>query len=173
VKSQKIENIIKINESQILINIKNNSCLIFERKNEVSEKLKKNLIANGKIKKEENTIKSSSEISKYKDPKNKEINIQKDDSLNNKNNKNKLNNFKVHNNPYYNIKTVENKKLNNNINIINNDIIQNKNEKTESNEINNNLAQQILNFLPEAYQTKVYESNSKNYNKDNYKLNYV
>ena len=170
VKSQKIENIIKINESQILINIRNNSCLIFERKNEVSEKLKKSLIANGKIKKEENKIKNSSEISKYKDIKNKEINTQKSDFLNNKN---KLNNIKFQNEPYYNIKTVENKKLNNNINIINNDIIQNKNEKTESNEIKNNLAQQILNFLPEAFNTKAYESNSKNYNKDNYKLNFA
>ena len=170
VKSQKIENIIKINESQILINIRNNSCLIFERKNEVSEKLKKSLIANGKIKKEENRIKNSSEISKYKDIKNKEINTQKSDFLNNKN---KLNNIKFQNEPYYNIKTVENKKLNNNINIINNDIIQNKNEKTESNEIKNNLAQQILNFLPEAFNTKAYESNSKNYNKDNYKLNFA
>ena len=38
-----IENIIKINESQILINIKNNFCIIYERKNEISEKLKKEL----------------------------------------------------------------------------------------------------------------------------------
>ena len=134
----------------------------------ISEKLKKSLIANGKIKKEEKSIKNSSEISKYKDTKNKEINTEKSDFLNNKN---KLNNIKFQNEPY--IKTVENKKLNNNINIINDDIIQNKNEKTESNEINNNLAKQILNFLPEAYNTKAYESKSKNYNKDNYKLNFV
>ena len=41
--NEMIENIIKINESQILINIKNNSCIIYERKNEISEKLKKEL----------------------------------------------------------------------------------------------------------------------------------
>jgi len=43
--NEMIENIIKINESQILINIKNNSCIIFERKNEISEKLRKKLQA--------------------------------------------------------------------------------------------------------------------------------
>ena len=41
--NEMIENIIKINESQILINIKNNFCIIYERKNEISEKLKKEL----------------------------------------------------------------------------------------------------------------------------------
>ena len=35
-----MENIIKINESKILINYKNEFCNIYERKNEVSEKLK-------------------------------------------------------------------------------------------------------------------------------------
>ena len=43
--NEKNENIIKINESQILINIKNNACAIYERKNEVSDSLQKNLMA--------------------------------------------------------------------------------------------------------------------------------
>ena len=41
--SKKIENIVKIKESQILINIKNSSFIIYERKNEISEKLKESL----------------------------------------------------------------------------------------------------------------------------------
>jgi len=47
---KKIKNIIKINESKILTNIKNDSCIIFERKNEVSEMLKKALMISNKIK---------------------------------------------------------------------------------------------------------------------------
>ena len=41
-----IENILKINDSKILINIKNHSCMIYERKNEASEILKEILWAN-------------------------------------------------------------------------------------------------------------------------------
>ena len=41
--SKKIDNIIKINEAQILINIKNDSLFIYERTNEISEKLKAKL----------------------------------------------------------------------------------------------------------------------------------
>ena len=40
--SYKIDEIIKINEAQILINLKNDSLLIYERTNEINEKLKKN-----------------------------------------------------------------------------------------------------------------------------------
>ena len=39
--SYKIDEIIKINEAQILINLKNDSLLIYERTNEINEKLKK------------------------------------------------------------------------------------------------------------------------------------
>ena len=39
--SYKIDEIIKINEAQILINLKNDSLLIYERINEINEKLKK------------------------------------------------------------------------------------------------------------------------------------
>ena len=35
--------VLKVNESQILIHIKNNFCIIYERKNQISEKLKKEL----------------------------------------------------------------------------------------------------------------------------------
>ena len=38
--SYKIDEIIKINEAQILINLKNDSLLIYERINEINEKLK-------------------------------------------------------------------------------------------------------------------------------------
>ena len=41
--SKKIDNIIKINEAQILINVKNDSLFIYERTNEISEKLKTKL----------------------------------------------------------------------------------------------------------------------------------
>ena len=41
--SKKIDNIIKINEAQILINIKNDFLLIYEKTNEISEKLKESL----------------------------------------------------------------------------------------------------------------------------------
>ena len=39
-----MDNFIKINESKILVNSKNDSCIIYKRKNEVSEKLKESLI---------------------------------------------------------------------------------------------------------------------------------
>ena len=41
---KKMDNIIKINESKILINYKNEFCNIYEKKNEVSEKLKESLM---------------------------------------------------------------------------------------------------------------------------------
>ena len=53
-KNEMIENIVKIKDSQIGINIKNNSFIIYERKNEISEKLKESLKVNNKI--EENNI---------------------------------------------------------------------------------------------------------------------
>ena len=43
IEGENIENIIKLNESQILTNIKENTCIIYERKNEISENLKKHL----------------------------------------------------------------------------------------------------------------------------------
>ena len=46
--NEKIENIIKLNESQIVINIKNNSSIIYERKNEIGERLKQNLLNKSK-----------------------------------------------------------------------------------------------------------------------------
>ena len=52
--NEKIGNIIKINESEILTNIKNNCCIIYERKNEIGERLKKTLID---LNKNENEIK--------------------------------------------------------------------------------------------------------------------
>jgi hypothetical protein len=48
---KKIKNIIKINKFQILINIENESCIVFERKNDISEELKKSLMNNNKNKK--------------------------------------------------------------------------------------------------------------------------
>ena len=47
---KKIKNIIKINKFQILINIENESCIVFERKNDISEELKKSLMNNKKNK---------------------------------------------------------------------------------------------------------------------------
>ena len=41
--SKKIDNIIKINEAQILTNVKTDTLIIYERKNEISEKLKESL----------------------------------------------------------------------------------------------------------------------------------
>ena len=54
-KLQKIGDIIKINEAQILANVNNNHCLIYERKNVISEKLKENLLHIIKNKKEDNS----------------------------------------------------------------------------------------------------------------------
>ena len=54
-KLQKIGDIIKINEAQILINVNNNHCIIYERKNVISEKLKENLLHIIKNKKEDNS----------------------------------------------------------------------------------------------------------------------
>ena len=42
--NEKIENILKINESQVLINIKNKYCAVYERNNQVSDKLKQKLM---------------------------------------------------------------------------------------------------------------------------------
>ena len=39
-----IENIVKINESQILINVKNDSCFIYKRSNEISDALRKKIM---------------------------------------------------------------------------------------------------------------------------------
>ena len=58
---KKIKDIIKVNESQILINIKNEFCTIFERKNEMTEELKKNL--------EDNNINNEEEKNKCFYPK--------------------------------------------------------------------------------------------------------
>ena len=66
---KKIKDIIKINESQILINIENESCIIFERKNEISEELKKSLKLDNK--------KNEEEKNKYLFPKEKETNNKK------------------------------------------------------------------------------------------------
>ena len=46
---KKVDNIVKIKESQILINIKNNSFIIYKRKNELSEKLKESLNNNNEV----------------------------------------------------------------------------------------------------------------------------
>ena len=46
---KKVDNIVKIKESQILINIKNNSFIIYKRKNELSEKLKESLNNNTEV----------------------------------------------------------------------------------------------------------------------------
>ena len=170
VKHKKVENIIKINESQILINIRHNSCLIYERKNEVSEKLKKSLIAMDKIEKEENKIKNPSENLKNNNSLKNEIIQQKNVPLNIKN---KCDNYEKQNNPYFNLKTVENKKINDNINKINDENIQNKYEKTEANKFSNKIEEQILNYLPEPYNSKKFEGKSKNYNKKYSKINFA
>ncbi len=157
--NEKIENIIKINESQILINVKNKYCLIYERKNEVSEKLKQSLIALGKYKEEEKII-------------NKEINIP--------NNKNswikeiKSKNQQVQDKqPSLNVKTEGNIKFKKNIdNSFINVKINEKNELNESNKIYNNpynpLAYKILKDLPEAYSSGKYENKKEIFNNNIY-----
>ena len=80
-----IDNIIKVNESKILVKTENNTCIFYERKNEVSENLKGSLI----------DICISPEV-KYKEieiirEKEKEININKAPYILNNTNKNHIN----------------------------------------------------------------------------------
>jgi len=49
-KNKKIENIIIKNESEILLNIKNECCLLYERSNEISDKLKQTIMSFDEIK---------------------------------------------------------------------------------------------------------------------------
>ena len=157
--NEKIENIIKINESQILINVKNKYCLIYERKNEVSEKLKQSLIALGKYKEEEKII-------------NKEINIPKNNNSWIK--EIKSNNQQVQDKqPSLNVKTEGNIKFKKNIdNSFINVKINEKNELNKSNKIYNNpynpLAYKILKDLPEAYSSGKYENKKEIFNNNIY-----
>ena len=48
--NKKIENIIKINESQILLNVKNESCYIYQKSNELSDKLRQSITELDEIK---------------------------------------------------------------------------------------------------------------------------
>ena len=72
IENNNIENILKIYTSRILIKVKNNSCLIYERKNETSEILKETLLASD----------NSQIIIQKEEIKNNIDNIQKSDSEN-------------------------------------------------------------------------------------------
>jgi len=65
-KNEIIENIVKINESLIGINIKNNSFIIYERKNEISEKLKENLKVNSKVEENNFILRKTSTLTEVK-----------------------------------------------------------------------------------------------------------
>ena len=43
-KNETIDNILKMNESQVLINVKNSYCIVYERKNKIGEKFQKKLM---------------------------------------------------------------------------------------------------------------------------------
>ena len=93
--SEKIENIIKINEYQILIHIKNKAYAIYERKNEVSEKLKESIKTVDKYVKvgnenEEYHVDNNIKINKISEEKNK-VNVANDPSHINNNFKNEIN----------------------------------------------------------------------------------
>ena len=151
-----MENIIKINQAQILINVKNNFCVIYERKNEFSEMLKEDLIENGLIK-EENIIninnKKEEEEEKIPNINNEKISLNNKNTvkssevisaapiyaLNNNNliNNNNITNVIINNNIYNNLEEVNN---NSNISLPEankNTLVSNNNDNNVKN-INNN-----------------------------------
>ena len=155
--NEKIENIIKINESQILINTKNNTCAIYERKNEVSDSLQKNLMA----------INNHEELPEknYNNIFNNRNKIYKEEEKNceyipNKNltsfpNYPQINAFGNKNSFYNQIKN-NNQQVNNNIN--NNQFFGIMNNKI--------FYQDIENFLPKANTEELKENKNENYIKE-------
>ena len=154
-KFSKIENILKINESQILINTKDN-CIIYKRKNEVSELLKESLLSdiyeNVIIKEAEEEVKGGNENKNAKES----IETQKN-----------INGFKkaVSSNIIFPNPLEEGL---NNKQLINGKIIINKNPIYENNNLN--VKNKIENLLPEANKEKLKVSNNekKSYSKYNY-----
>ena len=149
--SKKIDNIIKINESQILINVKNDSLIIYERKNEVSVLLKQNLnlininnkeiIENNRKDKNEIKITEKNNINNYFS-KNESFEIKRQirHSVTTRNNYYNLNQNPFSNNPFNNnqinnINIYTNRQYNNNIkngfnnNINSHSFYQNKNQE--------------------------------------------
>ena len=173
-KFSKIENILKINESQILINTKDN-CIIYKRKNEVSELLKESLLSdiyeNVIIKEAEEEVKDGNENKNAKESIKTQTNI---------------NGFKkavssniIFPNPLkeglksefvkQKSKPIINNypKFNNN-QLINDKIIFNKNPIYGNNNLN--VKNKIEKLLPEANKEKLKVSNNekKSYSKYNY-----
>ena len=161
----KNENIIKINESQILINIKNNACAIYERKNEVSDSLQKNLMAinnNEKLQEKHynnNIFNNRNKNFKEEEEKNCEYIPYK--NLTSFPNYPQINNAFWNKNSFYNQIKKNNQQVNNNINTnnVNNNpffgIMGNK-----------NYNQDIENFLPKANTEELKENKNENYIKE-------
>ena len=150
-----MDNIIKINQAQILINVKNKFCVIYERKNEFSEMLKEDLIEYGLIK-EENIINITKKEKEEEKEEEKIPNINNEKiSLNNKNN---LKSSEV-------ISAAPIYALNNN-NLINNNItnvINNNNVYNNLEEVNNNTNIS----LPEPNKNTLVSNNNDNNNVKN------
>ena len=185
-KLQKIANIIKINDSQILINIKSNYCFIYERKNLVSEKLKENLLTINTPKKiiVEEKEKNENKIIEKKENKQPilENKYSQEDNLINKQNLGQGNLFENENVFKSNESNPINIINNNCQNLLNQDMNSlniNKKEdsiiSSENNIIYENTEQNLLDFLPEANKehiiTKSKTHDNKYYNKNNLAYN--
>ena len=151
----KTENIIKINESQILINIKNNSCFIYERKNKISENLKKSLMD---INNNENEDLFQNN---YTNCNNKNMNF-KEEEKNNEYSPMKIRNamfkhqkFKSIGNKYVFSNQIRNNNPQFNNNMDNNAIFGNINA-------NQNYRQDLEDFLPKANNEELKENKNEN-----------
>ena len=169
--NENIENIIKINESQLLINIKNKSCFIYERKNEMGEKLNNKLINNQDFMKEFNDFDNNinAKLNLNEKPKNIDLIYSNFENINNmeenpleevKNSINFSKNNTDNEDNIYNFNQTQNmiidnnyQKLsyNNNINnnINNNSIYENKNPYSFPN--NFNMQKNIFSYDNEIY----------------------
>ena len=129
--SEKIENIIKINESQILTNIKSKNYIIYERINKISEKLKKKL---KNLNLNEEIIKEVKENNMTKTNENNIVNnIEENIDKNNENNiKNNIENNINENNE----NNIEEKNINNFENNIEENMGNNKNKIQEGKSLN-------------------------------------
>ena len=145
----KIENILKINESQVLINVKDSSCIIFERKNKIGEKFQKKLMnENNNINNITNNNNDETIITKgiNEENENKNINIITK-------NKEELNTIQQ--------KNSEEKSNYNNLETI----------KEKNKEIKINISNQIPNVIQNYNNNSLYYSYNNNYN--NYKYNNI
>ena len=151
-KNKKIENIIKKNESEILLNIKNECCLLYERSNEISDKLKQTIMSFDEIK-----INKINKV-QYLNPKKEEEEKNNDINFNN--------NFNYNN---YNITPICSKN--------NNKIFEKKgyfmHQKMKSENFGNNYNNNNYNLFNQdnKYNFQFDNYNNNNYNNGNININ--